>query len=163
MAKIAKVMASARWSSPDLCHRAAPSHRVRSGRTIGICPPLARLHAVYRILAGWTRRIPGGPTPVFLAGHAAFKAGIWRPGSRPRLGALAAAPMPGLAGADETGVALGAWTAVVIIAVAVLDYARNRGLPGEAAGRPTPAPAPVPEDPPSSSPRTPPPRRHLRA
>jgi hypothetical protein len=43
----------------------------------------------------------------------------------------------GLAAPHVTALALGACTAVVIIAVAVLDYARNRRLPGEAAGRPT--------------------------
>jgi low temperature requirement protein LtrA len=103
-----------------------------------------------------------GGAGLFLAGHAAFKAVIWRRVSWPRLGALAVLGLLGLAAPHVTALALGACTAVVIVAVAVLDYARNRRLPGEAAGRATPAPAPAPEDPRSSAPRTPTPGSHLR-
>ena len=96
-----------------------------------------------------------GGVGLFLAGHAAFKAVIWRRAAWPGLGALAVLGLLGLAAPHVTALALCACTAAVIIAVAVLDYARNRRLPGEAAGRPTPAPAPAPEDPPSSRPGTP--------
>jgi hypothetical protein len=64
-----------------------------------------------------------------LAGHAAFKAVIWRQASWPRLGALAVLGLLGLAAPHITALALGACAAVVIIAVAALDYARGRKPP----------------------------------
>jgi hypothetical protein len=68
-------------------------------------------------------------------------------GRRERRGALAVLGLLALAAPHVSALALGACTAVLIIAVAVLDYARNRRSPGAAAGRPTPA-TPAPEDPP---------------
>ena len=79
-----------------------------------------------------------GGVGLFLAGHAAFKAVIWRRVSWPRLGALAALALLALAAPHVTALALSACTAVVIIAVAALDYAQFR-------------------------PRTPAPTSHLRA
>jgi low temperature requirement protein LtrA len=104
-----------------------------------------------------------GGTGLFLAGHAAFKAVIWRRVSWTRVGALAVLGLLALAAPHVSALALSACTVVVIIAVAVLDYVRNPRPPGEAAVRSAPAQTPVPEDPVSSSPGTPPPRSHLRA
>jgi low temperature requirement protein LtrA len=81
---------------------------------------LAGPDAVGHAAASWM--ILGG-VGLFLAGHAAFKAVIWRRASWPRLGALAVLGMLGLAAPHISALALGACTAVVIIAVAVLDHA----------------------------------------
>jgi low temperature requirement protein LtrA len=64
-----------------------------------------------------------GGVGLFLAGHAAFKAVIWRRASWPRIGALAVLGLLGLAAPHISALALGACTAAVIIAVAVGDHA----------------------------------------
>jgi low temperature requirement protein LtrA len=83
---------------------------------------LADPDAVGRAAASWM--ILGG-VGLFLAGHAAFKAVIWRRASWPRLGALAVLGLLGLAAPHISALALGACTAAVIISVAVLDHAGN--------------------------------------
>ena len=67
-----------------------------------------------------------GGAGLFLAGHAAFKAVIWRRISWPRLGALAVLALLGLAAPHVSALTLSACAAVVIIAVAVADYAQIR-------------------------------------
>jgi low temperature requirement protein LtrA len=85
-----------------------------------------------------------GGAALFLAGHAAFKAVIWRRASWPRLGALVVLGLLGLAAPHISALALGACTAAVIIAVAALDQARHPEPPvtGDA-GRHAPAPSPA--------------------
>ncbi|MGN6794413.1 MAG: low temperature requirement protein A [Streptosporangiaceae bacterium] len=69
--------------------------------------------------AAWL--ILGGPA-LFLAGHAAFKAAIWRRISWPRLAAIAALGLFGLLARHVPAVALAACGAAVVVAVAVADH-----------------------------------------
>ena len=102
---------------------------------------LAGPDAVGRAAASWM--ILGG-VGLFLAGHAAFKAVIWRRASWPRLGALAVLGLLGLAAPHISALALGACTAAVIIAVAVLDHSRTPRPPAaDPAGRQAPVPTPA--------------------
>jgi len=64
-----------------------------------------------------------GGAGLFLAGHAAFKAVVWRRASWPRICAVAVLALLGLAAPHVSALALGACAAAVIIAVAVTDYA----------------------------------------
>jgi low temperature requirement protein LtrA len=63
-----------------------------------------------------------GGVGLFLAGHAAFKAVVWRTASWPRIGAVAVLALLGLAAPYLSALALGACAAAVVIAVAVLDH-----------------------------------------
>ena len=69
--------------------------------------------------AAWL--ILGGPA-LFLAGHAAFKAAIWRRISWPRLGAIAALGLFGLLAPHVPALALAACGAAAVLAVAVADH-----------------------------------------
>ena len=72
------------------------------------------------------------------------KAVIWRRASWPRLGALAVLGLLGLAAPHISALALGACTAAVIIAVAVLDHSRTPRPPAaDPAGRQAPVPTPA--------------------
>jgi low temperature requirement protein LtrA len=94
---------------------------------------LADPGAVGRTATSWM--ILGGAA-LFLAGHAAFKAVVWRTPSWPRIGAVAVLALLGLAAPHISALALGACAAAVIVAVAVIDYVR---LSGEGAGTDSPA------------------------
>jgi low temperature requirement protein LtrA len=69
--------------------------------------------------AAWL--ILGGPT-LFLAGHAAFKAAIWRRVSWPRLAAIAALALLGLLAPHVPALVLAGCGAAVVVAVAIADY-----------------------------------------
>ena len=66
-----------------------------------------------------------GGVGLFLAGHAAFKAVIWRKVSWPRIAAMAVLALLGLAAPHVSALALGACTAAVVLAVAAIDYAQR--------------------------------------
>jgi low temperature requirement protein LtrA len=83
---------------------------------------LADPDAVGRGPASWM--ILGG-AGLFLAGHAAFKAVIWRQVPFSRIAALAALGLLGLAAPHISALALGACTVAVIVAVAAVDYAQR--------------------------------------
>jgi low temperature requirement protein LtrA len=76
-----------------------------------------------------------GGAALFLTGHAAFKAVVWRKPSWPRIGAVAVLALLGLAAPHIPALALGACAAAVVIAVAVIDYVQR---PGEVAGTGSP-------------------------
>ena len=76
-----------------------------------------------------------GGTGLFLAGHAAFKAVVWRKPSWPRIGAVAVLALLGLAAPHIPALALGACAAAVVIAVAAIDYVQR---PGAVAGTGSP-------------------------
>ena len=76
-----------------------------------------------------------GGVGLFLAGHAAFKAVVWRTPSWPRIGAVAVLALLGLAAPHISALGLGACAAAVVLAVAVIDYA---GRPGEVSGTGSP-------------------------
>ena len=65
--------------------------------------------------------ILGGPA-LFLAGHAAFKAAIWRRISWPRLAAIAALALFSLLAAHVPVIVLAACSAAAVLAVAVADH-----------------------------------------
>ena len=85
--------------------------------------------------AAWM--ILGGPA-LFLAGHAAFKAVVWRAVSWPRLAGIAALGLLGLAADAIPALALGACAAAVVVAVAVSD--RLPWLPRQAEPAPGASP-----------------------
>jgi low temperature requirement protein LtrA len=65
--------------------------------------------------------ILGGPA-LFLAGHAAFKAAVWRKVSVPRLAGIAALALLGLVAPHVSVLVLAACAAVVVIVVVVADW-----------------------------------------
>jgi len=69
--------------------------------------------------AAWL--ILGGPA-LFLAGHAAFKAAIWRRVSWPRLAAIAALALLGLLAPHVPALVLAGCSAAVVVAVAIADH-----------------------------------------
>jgi low temperature requirement protein LtrA len=69
--------------------------------------------------------ILGGPA-LFLAGHAAFKAAVWRKVSVPRLAGIAVLALLGLVAPHVSVLVLAACAAVVVIGVVVADW---RGAP----------------------------------
>jgi low temperature requirement protein LtrA len=83
---------------------------------------LADPDAVGRRPASWM--ILGG-TGLFLAGHAAFKAVIWRRVPWSRIVALAVLGLLGLAAPHISALALGACSVAVIVAAAAVDYAQR--------------------------------------
>jgi low temperature requirement protein LtrA len=83
---------------------------------------LAHPDAVGRRPASWM--ILGG-AGLFLAGHAAFKAVIWRQVPWSRIAALAVLGLLGLAAPHISALALGACSVAVIVAVAAVDYAQR--------------------------------------
>ena len=93
---------------------------------------LAHPGAVGRAAASWM--ILGG-FGLFLAGHAAFKAVVWRTPSWPRIGALAVLALLGLAAPHISALALGACAAAVVIAVAAIDYVQRSGADSPEAGQ----------------------------
>ena len=68
-----------------------------------------------------------GGAGLFLAGHAAFKAVIWRTPSWPRIAAVAVLALLGLAAPRVSALALSACAAAVIVAVVITDYAQHAG------------------------------------
>jgi low temperature requirement protein LtrA len=62
-----------------------------------------------------------GGAGLFLAGHAAFKAAIWRTAPWSRIVAVAVLALLGLAAPHVSALALSACAAAVVIAVAVAD------------------------------------------
>jgi low temperature requirement protein LtrA len=88
---------------------------------------LADPDAVGRAPASWM--ILGG-VALFLAGHAAFEAVIWRTLSWSRIWALVVLGLLGLAAPQVSALALSACAAAVIIAIAALDHARSRPAGG---------------------------------
>jgi len=77
-----------------------------------------------------------GGVGLFLAGHAAFKAVIWRTVSWTRVAGVVVLALLGLAAPHLSAVALGGCTAAVVLLVAASDY-RHRSA-GEAEGDPAP-------------------------
>jgi low temperature requirement protein LtrA len=95
---------------------------------------LARPGVVGNGPASWM--ILGG-VGLFLAGHAAFKAVVWRRASWPRIVAVAVLALLGLAAPHLSALALSACAAAVVVAVAVTDFAwRPAGVPERAATEP---------------------------
>ena len=80
--------------------------------------------------ASWM--ILGGPG-LFLAGHAAFKAVVWRTAPWSRIIAVAVLALLGLAAPHISALALSACAAAVVITVAVADHVQ-RGHAGEGGG-----------------------------
>jgi low temperature requirement protein LtrA len=78
-----------------------------------------------------------GGSALFLAGHATFKATIWRRISWPRIGAIAILAILGLLAPHVSALVLSAAAAAVVIAVAAADRlwppAADRA-PGDSAG-----------------------------
>ncbi len=70
-----------------------------------------------------------GGIGLFLAGHAAFKAVIWRRPSWPRIGGVAVLALLGLAAPHVSALALGACAVAVVLAVAAFDYAQHPASP----------------------------------
>ncbi len=85
---------------------------------------LADPGAVGRAAASWM--ILGG-IGLFLAGHAAFKAVVWRTPSWQRIGGVVVLALLGLAAPHVSALALGACAAAVVVAVAVIDYVQRSG------------------------------------
>jgi len=71
-----------------------------------------------------------GGAGLFLAGHAAFKAVVWRVVSWPRLGGIAVLGLLGLLAPHASALALGSCAAAVVIGVAVADRLLPVGEPG---------------------------------
>jgi low temperature requirement protein LtrA len=74
-----------------------------------------------------------GGTALFIAGHAAFKIAVWRVMPWSRLAAVAVLGLLGLAAPHVPALGLGACAAVVVIAVAALDYHYPAGHRGPSA------------------------------
>jgi low temperature requirement protein LtrA len=94
---------------------------------------LADPDALGRRSASWM--ILGG-TGLFLAGHAAFKAVVWRRVPWTRIAALAVLGLLGLAAPHISALALGACTVAVIVAVAAVDYAQRTAEERQSAAEP---------------------------
>jgi low temperature requirement protein LtrA len=62
-----------------------------------------------------------GGTALFLAGHAAFKATVWRIVPWSRLAAIAVLGLLGIVATSISALALGAATSAVVVALAVTD------------------------------------------
>jgi low temperature requirement protein LtrA len=80
--------------------------------------------AVGVVSTGWL--VLGG-TALFIAGHAAFKFAVWRVVPWTRLGAVVVLGLLGLAVPALPALSLGLCAAVVVLAVAALDYRVYRG------------------------------------
>ena len=76
------------------------------------------------VSTGWL--VLGGAA-LFIAGHAAFKFAVWRVVPWPRLGAVVVLGLLGLAVPALPALGLGLCAAVVVLAVAALDYRVYRG------------------------------------
>jgi len=85
---------------------------------------LADPGAVGRAPASWM--ILGG-VGLFLAGHAAFKAVVWRTTPWSRIVAVAVLALLGLAAPHVSALALSACAAAVVIGVAVADHVQDPG------------------------------------
>jgi low temperature requirement protein LtrA len=96
---------------------------------------LADPDAVGRGPASWM--ILGG-VALFVAGHAAFKAVVWRRVPWTRIAALAVLGLLGLAAPHISALALGACTVAVIVAVAAVDYAQRTAEERQSAAEPQP-------------------------
>ncbi|HEX5189636.1 MAG TPA: low temperature requirement protein A [Streptosporangiaceae bacterium] len=96
---------------------------------------VAAAHGLTGRASAWTAwLILGGPA-LFMAGHAAFKAAIWRRISWPRLGAIAALGLFGLLAPHVPALVLAACSAAAVVAVAVADHIwRPPPVPGDVAG-----------------------------
>jgi len=66
-----------------------------------------------------------GGVALFLAGHAAFKAVIWRRVPWTRIGAVAVLALLGLAAPHLSALVLGGCAAAVVVAVAAIDYTQH--------------------------------------
>jgi low temperature requirement protein LtrA len=76
------------------------------------------------------RRSPGwssGGTALFIAGHAAFKAALWRRVSWPRVAAVVLLGLLGLLAPHVSALALNACATVVVLAVAAADQFSRTG------------------------------------
>jgi low temperature requirement protein LtrA len=71
--------------------------------------------------SGWVAGLILAGPALFLAGHAAFKATVWRRISWPRIAAIAVLGLLGLAASHVPAVVLSACAAVVVVAVVVAD------------------------------------------
>jgi low temperature requirement protein LtrA len=88
-------------------------------------------HPLARVTAATAWLILGGAA-LYIAGHTAFKAVIWRRLSWPRIAAVAVLGLLGLAAPHMPALALGGCAAAVVIAVALADYL-TQDRPQEAA------------------------------
>ena len=75
-----------------------------------------------------------GGTGLYIAGHAAFKAAVWRRASWPRIGALAVLALLGLVAPHVPALILGGCAAAVVVTVAAVDYASRPAPAAGAAG-----------------------------
>ena len=71
-----------------------------------------------------------GGTAAFIAGHAAFKATIWRRISWPRVAAIALLALLGLPAPHVSALILGGCAAAVVVAVAIADQFTNAAPDG---------------------------------
>jgi low temperature requirement protein LtrA len=71
-----------------------------------------------------------GGTGLYIAGHAAYKAALWRRISWPRLGALAALALLAILAPHVDVLVLAGCAAVVVVAVALADYLERSRRPG---------------------------------
>jgi low temperature requirement protein LtrA len=71
-----------------------------------------------------------GGTALFIAGHAAFKAAVWRVVPWSRIAAVAALGLLGLAVENISALALNGCAAAVVLAVAALDFRGQRAAAG---------------------------------
>jgi low temperature requirement protein LtrA len=78
-------------------------------------------HPLAPVTAATAWLILGGAA-LYIAGHAAFKAVVWRRVSWPRIAAVAVLALLGLAAPHLPALALGGCAAAVVIAVALADY-----------------------------------------
>ncbi|HEU5420780.1 MAG TPA: low temperature requirement protein A [Streptosporangiaceae bacterium] len=78
-------------------------------------------HPLGHVTAGAAWLLLGGPA-LYIAGHAAFKAVVWRQVPWPRLAAIALLALLGLLAPHVPALVLGACAAAVVMAVAVTDY-----------------------------------------
>jgi len=85
---------------------------------------LSQPGAVGVVSTGWL--VLGG-TALFIAGHAAFKFAVWRVIPWTRLGAVVVLGLLGLAVPALPALGLGLCAALVVLAVAALDYRAYRG------------------------------------
>ena len=85
---------------------------------------LSQPGAVGVVSTGWL--VLGG-TALFIAGHAAFKFAVWRVIPWTRLGAVVVFGLLGLAVPALPALGLGLCAALVVLAVAALDYRAYRG------------------------------------
>jgi low temperature requirement protein LtrA len=95
------------------------------GLAVGIAYAVMQVgRSVFAVVASWM--ILGG-VGLFLAGHAAFKAVVWRATPWSRIVAVVVLALLGLAAPHVSALALSACAAAVVVGVAVADHEQDPG------------------------------------